>query len=83
MAGVKGPMMKDGKPTRKNLALKAWGASSVADARKKANSASSTNKGSSKSKSSSQPAKKMVKCKYCKGSYLEGTSKCKSCGAKI
>tara|TARA_B100001094_G_C17967979_1_gene688821 strand:- start:163 stop:903 length:741 start_codon:yes stop_codon:yes gene_type:complete len=58
-------------------------AKAKADARKKANSASSTNKGSSKSKSSSEPAKKMVKCKYCKGSYLEGTSKCKSCGAKI
>jgi hypothetical protein len=24
MSGVKGPMMKDGKPTRKNLALKRW-----------------------------------------------------------
>ena len=24
MGGVKGPMMKDGKPTRKNLALKRW-----------------------------------------------------------
>ena len=36
MAGVKGPMMKDGKPTRKNLALKAWGASSVSDAKKAA-----------------------------------------------
>ena len=44
MAGVKGPMMKNGKPTRKNLALKAWGASSVADARKKAAAITKRNK---------------------------------------
>ena len=43
MAGVKGPMVKDGKPTRKALALKAWGASSVADAKKKASAISKRN----------------------------------------
>ena len=37
MAGVKGPMKDEkGRPTRKALALIAWGASCPADARKKA-----------------------------------------------
>ena len=37
MAGVKGPDFDEkGKPTRKLLALRAWGASSSADAKKKA-----------------------------------------------
>jgi len=37
-AGMKGPMKKpDGSPTRKNLALKKWGFSSVAAARNFAN----------------------------------------------
>ena len=44
MAGVKGPDYKDGKPTRKLLALRQWGASSSADARKKANAISKRNK---------------------------------------
>ena len=48
MAGVKGPMMKDGKPTIKNLALKAWGASSVSYARKKAAAISKRNKAKKK-----------------------------------
>ena len=54
-----------------------------AKARKKENKSYSTNKGSSKSKSSSEPVQKMVKCKYCKSSYPKGSSKCKSCGAKL
>ena len=37
MAGVKGPDFdENGKPTRKLLALRAWGASSTSDAKKKA-----------------------------------------------
>jgi alternative ribosome-rescue factor len=36
MAGMKGPEYRDGKPTRLLLSLRAWGASSKADARKKA-----------------------------------------------
>tara|TARA_R100001086_G_scaffold249126_2_gene187888 strand:+ start:112 stop:396 length:285 start_codon:yes stop_codon:yes gene_type:complete len=44
MAGVKGPDYKDGKPTRKLLALRQWGASSSADAKKKANAISNRNK---------------------------------------
>ena len=37
MAGVKGPDFDEkGKPTRKLLALKAWGASSTSDAKQKA-----------------------------------------------
>tara|TARA_Y100001972_G_C7532518_1_gene268347 strand:+ start:187 stop:471 length:285 start_codon:yes stop_codon:yes gene_type:complete len=44
MAGVKGPDYKDGKPTRKLLALRQWGASSSADAKKKANAISKRNK---------------------------------------
>jgi hypothetical protein len=36
MGNMKGPEYKKGKPTRLLLSLKAWGASSKADARKKA-----------------------------------------------
>ena len=36
-SGMKGPMKKNGKPTRKALALKKWGFGSVAAARKFAN----------------------------------------------
>ena len=48
MGNMRGPVYKDGKPTRKNLALKAWGASSVADARKKAAAISKRNKAKKK-----------------------------------
>ena len=45
MAGVEGPMKDEkGRPTRKALALKAWGASSPADARKKAAAITKRNK---------------------------------------
>ena len=45
MAGVKGPMKDEkGRPTRKALALKAWGASSPADARRKAAAITKRNK---------------------------------------
>jgi hypothetical protein len=44
MAGTAGPEYKDGKPTRLLLSLKAWGASSKADAKKKAAAISSKNK---------------------------------------
>ena len=36
MGNMRGPEYKNGKPTRLLLSLKAWGASSKADARKKA-----------------------------------------------
>lgn len=36
MGGMPGPEYKDGKPTRLLLSLQAWGASSKADAKKKA-----------------------------------------------
>ena len=36
MGNMRGPEYKDGKPTRLLLSLRAWGASSKADARKKA-----------------------------------------------
>jgi len=45
MAGVSGPMKKDGKPTRLALALRAWGASSKEDARAKARAISERNEG--------------------------------------
>ncbi len=45
MGGGKGPDFKDGKPTRKLLALRAWGASSSADARSKARAISKRNEG--------------------------------------
>tara|TARA_Y100001963_G_scaffold31637_1_gene43540 strand:+ start:475 stop:765 length:291 start_codon:yes stop_codon:yes gene_type:complete len=44
MGAGKGPDYKDGKPTRKLLALRAWGASSSADARSKAKAISKRNK---------------------------------------
>ena len=44
MGGTAGPMEKDGKPTRLALALKAWGASSKADAKSKAAAISKRNK---------------------------------------
>lgn len=44
MGGMKGPERKDGKPTRLLLSLKAWGASSKADAKKKAAAISKRNK---------------------------------------
>jgi hypothetical protein len=45
MGGMPGPEYKDGKPTRLLLSLKAWGASSKADAKKKAKAISVRNKG--------------------------------------
>ena len=44
MAGNDGPEYKDGKPTRLLLSLKAWGASSKADAKAKAAAISARNK---------------------------------------
>ena len=44
MAGNDGPEYKNGKPTRLLLSLKAWGASSKADARLKAANISARNK---------------------------------------
>ena len=44
MGNMPGPMEKDGKPTRLALALKAWGASSKADAIAKAHNISKRNK---------------------------------------
>lgn len=44
MGGTAGPMEKNGKPTRLALALKAWGASSKADAKSKAAAISKRNK---------------------------------------
>lgn len=45
MGSMPGPMEKDGKPTRLALALRAWGASSKADAKAKAAAISKRNKG--------------------------------------
>jgi hypothetical protein len=45
MAGNSGPEYKNGKPTRLLLSLKAWGASSKADAKAKAKAISARNKG--------------------------------------
>lgn len=45
MAGMPGPEYKNGKPTRLLLSLKAWGASSKADAKAKAAAISKRNKG--------------------------------------
>jgi hypothetical protein len=45
MGGMPGPEYKDGKPTRLLLSLKAWGASSKADAKAKAKAISERNKG--------------------------------------
>ena len=44
MGNMKGPEYKNGKPTRLLLSLRAWGASSKADARKKAAAISKRNK---------------------------------------
>lgn len=44
MGGTKGPEYKDGKPTRLLLSLRKWGASSKADAKKKAANISKRNK---------------------------------------
>ncbi len=44
MAGNPGAEYKDGKPTRLLLSLRAWGASSKADAKQKANRISERNK---------------------------------------
>lgn len=44
MAGNDGPEYKDGKPTRLLLSLRAWGASSKADAKAKAKAISARNK---------------------------------------
>ena len=44
MGGMRGPEYKDGKPTRLLLSLRAWGASSKADAKKKAAAISKRNK---------------------------------------
>ena len=43
MGGMPGPEYKDGKPTRLLLSLKAWGASSKADAKTKAKAISARN----------------------------------------
>ena len=48
MGSMPGPEYKDGKPTRLLLSLKAWGASSKADAKAKANAISARNKAKSK-----------------------------------
>jgi len=44
MGSMPGPMEKNGEPTRLALSLKAWGASSKADAKSKAAAISSRNK---------------------------------------
>jgi len=44
MGNMRGPEMKDGKPTRLLLSLNAWGASSKADAKAKAKAISARNK---------------------------------------
>jgi len=44
MGNMPGPEMKDGKPTRLLLSLKAWGASSKADAKAKSKAISARNK---------------------------------------
>lgn len=46
MGGMPGPEYKDGKPTRLLLSLRAWGASSKADARRKAKNISKRNEAS-------------------------------------
>ncbi|MEN9850835.1 MAG: hypothetical protein RL128_998 [Pseudomonadota bacterium] len=45
MGNMPGPEFKDGEPTRLLLSLRAWGASSKADARSKAKAISARNKG--------------------------------------
>jgi len=46
MGGMPGPEYKDGEPTRLLLSLRAWGASSKADAKKKAAAISKRNEAS-------------------------------------
>ena len=46
MGNMPGPEYKDGKPTRLPLSLRAWGASSKADARKKSTAISKRNEAS-------------------------------------
>ena len=46
MGGMPGPEYKNGEPTRLLLSLRAWGASSKADAKKKAAAISERNKSS-------------------------------------
>lgn len=48
MGNMPGPEYKDGEPTRLLLSLKAWGASSKADAKKKAAAISKRNEGKKK-----------------------------------
>ena len=48
MGGMRGPERKNGKPTRLLLSLRAWGASSKADAKRKAASISRRNKAKKK-----------------------------------
>jgi len=48
MGNARGPEYKDGKPTRLLLSLRAWGASSKADARRKAAAISKRNKAKKK-----------------------------------
>ena len=50
MGGMPGPERKNGKPTRLLLSLKAWGASSKADAKRKAAAISKRNKAKKKKK---------------------------------
>jgi hypothetical protein len=45
MGNMPGPEYKDGEPTRLLLSLRAWGASSKADAKSKARAISARNKG--------------------------------------
>lgn len=48
MGNMKGPEKKDGKPTRLLLSLRAWGASSKDDARRKARAITARNKAKKK-----------------------------------
>ena len=48
MGNMKGPEKKDGKPTRLLLSLRAWGASSKDDARRKAKAITTRNKAKKK-----------------------------------
>ena len=48
MGNMSGPEIKDGEPTRLLLSLRAWGASSKADAKAKARAISARNKAKSK-----------------------------------
>ena len=50
MGNMPGPERKNGKPTRLLLSLRAWGASSKADARRKAKAISTRNKAKKKRK---------------------------------